>query len=111
MEVLDKKSNRLDSLKKKQEQIKAQIQKMEAAESARQRKRDTRCKILVGAYYLDKAKADGTFDDLVKLMDGYLTRNSDRVLFDLDLLESSGSESESDKSKSNGGDSDSDKIS
>ena len=91
MEIVVKKSSRLDILKKKQGQIKAQIQKIEAAESTRRRKRDTRCKILVGAYFFDKAKSEGTFDDLVKLMDGYLKRNSDRALFDLALLESADS--------------------
>ena len=85
---MDKKSKRLDNLKKKQEQIKAQIQTLEATEKTRERKRETRRKILVGAYYLDKAKEENKFNDIVKVMDGYLKRDSDRVLFNLKLLES-----------------------
>lgn len=88
---MDKKSKKLDTLKKKQAQLKAQIQALEAAEKTRERKRETRRKILIGAYYLDKAEADGTFNDIVSRMDGYLMRNSDRTLFDLAPLESRGS--------------------
>ena len=81
---MDKKSKKLESLKKKQDQLKAQIQALEAAEKTREKKRDTRRKILIGAYYLDKAKSENSFDEIVKLMDDYLTRNSDRILFDLE---------------------------
>lgn len=80
---ISKKNVKLDSLKKKQEQLKAQIQALEAAEKTRERKQETRRKILMGAYYLDKARAENRFDDIVTLMDGYLNRDSDRVLFDL----------------------------
>jgi len=81
------KTKRLDSLKKKQEQIKAKIQSLEAAEKTRERKRETRRKILVGAYHLDKSRTDGHFKDTIRLMDGYLKRDSDRTLFDLAPLE------------------------
>ena len=84
---MDKKSKRLEGLKKKQEQLKAQIQTMEATEKSRERKRETRRKILIGAYYIDKAKEKDSFDNIVKLMDGYLNRDSDRVLFNLEPIE------------------------
>ena len=84
---MENKPNRLESLKKQQEQLKAKIQALEAAESSRERKRETRRKILVGAYYLDKMRADNKFNELVSLMDGYLSRDSDRVLFNLSLRE------------------------
>ena len=84
---MDKKSKQLDSLRKQQEQIKARIQALEASEKMKERKLDTRRKICIGAYYLDKARKDGTFEEVVKLMDGYLKRNSDRVLFDLSMIE------------------------
>ena len=84
---MNAKSKKLDGLKKKQEQLKAQIQNLEAAEKSREKKRDTRRKILVGAYYLDKAITDDRFDEITRLMDGYLTRQSDRELFDLPQLE------------------------
>jgi len=80
---MDKKPTKLDSLKKKQEQLKAQIQALEASESARERKRETRRKILVGAFYLDKAREENRFEDIVKRMDDYLTREADRILFGL----------------------------
>lgn len=84
---MDSKSKRLESLKKKQEQLKAQIQALEAAEKSREKKRDTRRKILIGAYYLDKAKENDSLDEISKLMDDYLTRSSDRTLFDLAPLD------------------------
>jgi len=80
---MNKKSTRLEALKKKQEQVKAQIQALEASEKSRERKQETRRKILVGAYYLEKMKKEDKFDKLVGVMGNYLTRQSDRVLFDL----------------------------
>jgi len=78
------KASRLDGLKKKQEQLKAQIQTIEAAENSKERKCETRRKILVGAYCIDKAKTDGSYAELISFMDGYLRRASDRKLFDLE---------------------------
>ena len=86
---METKPSKLESLKKQQEQLKAKIQALEAAEFSRERKRETRRKILVGAYYLDKARAENKFDDFVRLMDGYLNRDSDRILFNLTLSEKS----------------------
>ena len=80
---MENKPTRLESLKKQQDQLKAKIQALEASEFARERKRETRRKILVGAYYLDKMRADDKFNELVSLMDAYLSRDSDRVLFNL----------------------------
>ncbi|MCP4278796.1 MAG: mobilization protein [Alteromonas sp.] len=82
------KSKRLEALKKKQSQISAQIKSMEAAEKTRERKRDTRRKILIGAYYLEQAASTEQWAEMVQRMDGYLKRNSDRILFDLAPLES-----------------------
>lgn len=79
---------KIDNLKKKQEQLKAQIQNLEAAEKTQEKKRDTRRKILVGAYYFDNAIKDDNFNEIARLMDGCLTRQSDRELFDLSALES-----------------------
>ena len=81
---MENKPTRLEILKKQQDQLKAKIQALEASEFSRERKRETRRKILVGAYYLDKARAENRFDDLVKLMDEYLNRDSDRILFNLE---------------------------
>jgi len=80
---VETKPSRLESLKKQQEQLKAKIQALEAAESSRERKRETRRKIIVGAFYLDKAREENRFEDLVKIMDDYLNRDTDRSLFSL----------------------------
>lgn len=77
------KQSRLDALKEKQEQLKAQIQKLESLEKSRERKRDTRRKILIGSYFLDKTNEQGTLDSLYQKMEDYLKRNSDRELFQL----------------------------
>ena len=61
-------------------------QKLEALQKARERKRDTRRKILIGAYFMDKAAEEGGLDTLFNQLDGYLKRNSDRELFQLDPL-------------------------
>jgi len=76
-------ATRLDKLKQRKAQLEAQIQNLEAAEKARERKRETRRKILVGAYYLEKAKQENRWSEVCQLMDNYLSRPSDRVLFDL----------------------------
>lgn len=80
---MESKPTRLESFKKQQDQLKAKIQALEASEFSRERKRETRRKILVGAYYLDKMRAENRFDELVGLMDAYLSRDTDRVLFNL----------------------------
>lgn len=74
---------RLNQLKQKQQQLAARIQQLEASEKARERKADTRRKILIGAYYLDKARKENTLAELNQLMNEFLTRNADRILFDL----------------------------
>lgn len=71
----------LAKLKAQREKLNARIQKMEALEKERERKQDTRRKILIGAYYLDKARQENTMTELNHLMLGFLTRDSDKVLF------------------------------
>lgn len=73
----------LEKLKQQREQLNARIQAAEAREKSAERKRDARRKILVGAYYLDKARQDKTEAELVKTLDAFLTRDSDRSLFGL----------------------------
>ena len=50
------------------------------------RKKDTRRKILIGSYYLEKAIKNNEMEKIKTLMADYLTRNSDRNLFDLPEL-------------------------
>ena len=83
---MNEKQSRLDSLKKKKEQLNSRIQKLESLQKSRQRKRDTRRKILIGAYFMDKATEEGGLDSLFQQLDGYLKRNSDRELFHLEPL-------------------------
>ncbi|HHW4982782.1 TPA: mobilization protein [Legionella anisa] len=84
---MSEKQSRLDALKKKQEQIRAQIQKLESLEKARERKRDARRKILIGSYFIDKANQEGTLFDLYQQMNHYIKRNADRELFHLEPIQ------------------------
>ncbi|WP_242604496.1 mobilization protein [Legionella gresilensis] len=84
--MMSDKHSRLEILKKKQEQLRVQIQKLESLEKSRERKRDTRRKILIGSYFIDKAIQEGTLFDLYQQMDNYIKRNTDRELFHLEPL-------------------------
>ena len=64
------KETTLETLKKRQEKLKQRIQKMEASEKTRERKRETRRKILIGSYYLDLARKNGQYEELVTYMAG-----------------------------------------
>ena len=76
--------SKIEKLKKKQEVLKARIQLIENREKAKERKLDTRKKILVGSYFIEKYMEDRKESELIKIMDQYLTRQSDRKVFDLD---------------------------
>ena len=80
------KAEYLERLKQKRDLINSRIQAAEARDKTAERKRDARRKILVGAYYLEQATKDNSMGQINKLMDGFLTRNSDRKLFDLPEL-------------------------
>lgn len=72
---------KLEKLKIQREKINARIQATEARLKTSERKKDTRRKILVGSYYLDKATKENAMADIKAIMEKYLTRNSDRALF------------------------------
>ena len=74
---------KIDALRKKKEQLNAQIQKLESLEKTRERKRDTRRKILIGSYFIDKAIQEGTLSDLYNQIEHYIQRNADKELFNL----------------------------
>ena len=78
------KKSSLERLKEQRDKINARIQAAEARSKTNERKTDTRRKILVGSYYLDQARENNQLGEVKKLMDKYLTRPSDRKLFDLD---------------------------
>ncbi len=77
-------SKRLDDLLKKREQLNAQIQKEKNKQSQQHRQEDTRRKILLGALMMEMMKK-GELDEkkILKRLDGFLTREMDRKLFDL----------------------------
>ncbi len=81
------KLSHLEKLKAQRAKIEARIQAAESRTKQAQRKQDTRRKILVGSYYLDQAQKENNFNEIKKLMNDYLTRDSDRKLFELPLKE------------------------
>ncbi len=83
---MGEKQSRIDVLKKKKEQLNVRIQKLEALQKSRERKRDTRRKILIGAYFMEQTTKEGNLNSLFQQLDGYLKRNSDRELFHLEPL-------------------------
>jgi large subunit ribosomal protein L7/L12 len=76
----------LEKLKAQREKINARIQAAESRLKTTERKKETRKKILIGSYYLDQALKENNIDPIKSAMDKYLKRNSDRALFDLELL-------------------------
>ena len=78
--------SKLEKLKLQKQRIEAKIQKTEAMHKSRERKEDTRRKILLGAYFLDKIKNEGTLEAIKKELNDFLKRNSDRALFGLPEL-------------------------
>ena len=76
----------LVQLKAQRDKLNARIQAVEARHKTAERKKDTRRKILVGAYYLEQAEKNNTFDNIQTAMDSFLVRNSDRKLFNLSQI-------------------------
>ena len=75
---------KLKKLEERQNQLKAQIQKLRAKESTEERKRDTRRKVVLGAVFLEMVKSGEWPDEKMRnLLDRKLTRARDRELFDL----------------------------
>lgn len=76
-------ANDLEELKRKRAQLDARIQQSEARIKANTKQQDDRVKILVGAAMLDhlKRKASlpgGELNDLLSLMNGFLSRPAER---------------------------------
>ena len=77
-------SKKLDDLLKKREQLNAQIQQERNKHSQQKRKEDTRRKILLGTLMMEMMKK-GELDEkkILKRLDGFLTKDLDRKLFEL----------------------------
>ena len=78
------KNSKLETLKAKKEQIEARIKNLESKERLKQKKQDTRRKILIGAMVLEMLGKDHEAKKkLTAQLDGFLTRPMDRELFGL----------------------------
>ena len=74
----------MQTLRQKREQLDAQLKLLAAREKQAERKADTRRKVIAGALALEhfEANRDSEFARvLLRLMDEYVTRPYDRVLF------------------------------
>jgi len=83
----EEKLSKLQKLKLQKEILEARIQKAESLQKNRERKEDTRRKILIGSYFMDKLKKDGAYETIANELNTFLTRNSDRKLFGLTPIE------------------------
>lgn len=86
MNVQSDKMTQLEKLKRQKEILDARIQQVESRFKVKERKEDTRRKILIGAFMMEKLKKEEKFDSMINELDGFLTRNSDRKLFGLNCL-------------------------
>jgi len=77
---------KLKKLEERQNQLRAQIQKLKAREATEDRKRDTRRKVVLGAVLLEMVKSGEWSEEKLKgLLERKLTRPRDRELFGLSL--------------------------
>ena len=86
MNIQSDKMNQLEKLKRQKEILDARIQQAESRFKVKERKEDTRRKILIGAFMIEQLKKEEKFDSMIKELDGFLTRNSDRKLFGMNCL-------------------------
>ena len=75
---------RIAALEQRKAQIANRIARLRTIESTKDRKRDTRRKILAGACVLDRADKDPvSARHFREILDAFLTKPQDRALFDL----------------------------
>ncbi len=82
-------NSKIDKIQQQIQALKEQLKKEKSKQNARQRKIDTRKKILLGAmlmHWVDTGQFNET--DLLKGLDKFLVRNIDRALFDLPQIPS-----------------------
>ena len=75
--------DKVEKLREKQDILKARIQLIENKEKSKERKLETRKKILIGSYFLEKYQKDNEMKKLQDIMNEYLSRESDRKVFGL----------------------------
>ena len=79
--------SKLEQLEQQQAKLKKQIHAEKAKQRQQQRKDDTRRKVLLGAYVQVKMEESANYKaELLSGLATYLTRPSDRQLFDLEPL-------------------------
>ena len=75
---------RAEALRKRKAEIEARLSDLEQREKTAERKRDTRRKVIAGAYALEHCDFDPAFKATLKgLLNSYLEKPGDRELFDL----------------------------
>lgn len=78
-------NERLEQLKEKQAQLKAKIKLIEQRDKEKNKKLETRRKILIGALMLQEMKdKPDTEKKVMAKLDKFLTNERDRVLFDFE---------------------------
>lgn len=77
-------NSKLEQLKQQQAQLAERIKRETQKQKERERKDDTRRKILIGAMILDGMKNSAEYEQkMLKNLDQYLTQEKDRKLFKL----------------------------
>ena len=77
----------LEDLYKKRQALDARIELIKAKDRERQRKEETRKKILLGAFILQHQGEGVDWQAWLKKLDGFLERENDRKLFGLPVEE------------------------
>lgn len=76
--------DKIEKLKAQKKSIEVRIRQEQNRDRARERKADTRRKILAGAWALDEAASRADFKEfLYKKLDSFLSKPDDRALFGL----------------------------
>ncbi|HEU5375741.1 MAG TPA: mobilization protein [Ktedonobacteraceae bacterium] len=80
-------SERVKKLKEQKRVIEERLRKQQNRDRTKERKDDTRRKILAGAWLLDEMNQRNDFKEFVyKKLDSFLSRPADRALFGLSPL-------------------------
>ena len=75
---------KLAELKQKKQQLEEKIKLTEKKLAAKDRRDETRKKILIGAYYLEKHNKEESMNSLLDNLNEFLAKKHDRALFGLD---------------------------
>lgn len=77
-------ADKVAALQRRKAEIDARLSQLRAREKSAERRRDTRRKVIAGAYALEHCNFDPAFKaTLYGLLDQYVERPSDRELFEL----------------------------